>query len=129
VDDLQELFGPVIHSYTRAEAIADGVLADVTPLARLHGFVVPVALTAEVWAEHVVPSPSAEQLGQSTDARLYDLLAVLRYNAVRNTESEMLFTVAFADDEGLPHDVELKSVIGPGDDGKPVITVMLPNQD
>lgn len=37
----------VIHRYTRAQAIADGVLVDVTAKARTCGFTVPVAtLTA-----------------------------------------------------------------------------------
>lgn len=39
---------PIIHSYTRANAIADGVLLDVTNEAREAGFKALVALTAEV---------------------------------------------------------------------------------
>jgi type I site-specific restriction endonuclease len=27
---MNELFGPIVHSYTRADAIADGVLVDLT---------------------------------------------------------------------------------------------------
>ena len=38
----------VIHVYTRAQAIADGVLIDATELAREAGFRFPVALSAEV---------------------------------------------------------------------------------
>jgi len=47
----------VIHRYTRGQAIADGVLVDVTAKARTCGFTVPVAMTAtlftdcEGWAE------------------------------------------------------------------------------
>ena len=39
---------PVIHRYTRAEAIRDGMLTDVTETAREAGFKVPVAITGAV---------------------------------------------------------------------------------
>lgn len=44
---------PVVHAYTRAEAIEDGFLVDVTETAREAGFRVPVAVTRGVWAEAV----------------------------------------------------------------------------
>ena len=43
------LFGPVISAYTRAQAIADGVLVDVSEMAREAGLKHPTALTATVW--------------------------------------------------------------------------------
>jgi hypothetical protein len=49
VPDLEDLFGPVIHAYSRAEALEDGVLVDVTSTAREAGFRIPVALTRAVW--------------------------------------------------------------------------------
>ena len=39
------LFGPIIYAYTRSQALADGVLVDVTEIAREVGFKLPVALT------------------------------------------------------------------------------------
>src|SRR5258705_13760102 len=44
------LFGEVIFSYTRAQAIADRVLVDVTPTALEAGFRFPVAATAALMA-------------------------------------------------------------------------------
>jgi hypothetical protein len=44
----------LIHSYSRAEAIADGVLVDVTPVAREAGIRFPVALTR---ATHTLTVP------------------------------------------------------------------------
>ena len=41
----------LVHAYTRAQAIEDGCLVDVSETAREAGFKVPVALTAAVWAE------------------------------------------------------------------------------
>jgi len=41
-------FGPVIYGYSREQAIADGVLIDVSELAREAGFRILVAVTAAV---------------------------------------------------------------------------------
>ena len=66
----------VIYAYTRAQAIADGVLVDVSKLAREAGFKIPVAVTAGVWAECVaVPEGchlsgrDGPALGHADDAR------------------------------------------------------------
>jgi len=45
-----ELFGPVIDAYSRAQAIEDGVLVDVSATAREAGLRYPVALTRAVAA-------------------------------------------------------------------------------
>ena len=52
-DDLTATFGEVVYAYTRAEAIADGVLVDVTELARAAGFRHPVAMTSAAWSDCV----------------------------------------------------------------------------
>ena len=44
-----ELFGPVISSYSRAQAIEDGVLVDITEQARQQRFVFPMAMTGALW--------------------------------------------------------------------------------
>ena len=55
-DTMHEVFGEVIYSYTRAQAIEDGVLIDVTRMAQEAGFKYPVAITASVWHEYIVPN-------------------------------------------------------------------------
>ena len=45
-DGSESVFGEVIFSYTRAQAIEGGVLIDVTPTALEAGFRFPVAATA-----------------------------------------------------------------------------------
>jgi len=52
-----------VFTYTRAEALADGVLLDVTPLAREAGFQIPVALTVGLWAAYGAPgkTPAGDQ--------------------------------------------------------------------
>ncbi|MEW6586644.1 MAG: DUF6573 family protein, partial [Nitrospirota bacterium] len=46
----------VIDTYSRAEAIADGVLVDVTDTAREAGILFPVAVTRSVLEEYIEPS-------------------------------------------------------------------------
>ncbi|MFX8797558.1 DUF6573 family protein, partial [Acinetobacter baumannii] len=43
------LFGPLISSYSRAQAIADGALIDVTETAFEAGFQWPVAISRRAW--------------------------------------------------------------------------------
>ena len=61
-----------IYSYTRAQALADGVLIDVTAQAKTLGFRVPVAVTDNLYNGYVafVP-PGLESEGQSTAGRLH----------------------------------------------------------
>jgi hypothetical protein len=49
----ESFFGNVISSYTRAQAIEDGVLIDASNMAREAGFKWPVALTTAAWADCV----------------------------------------------------------------------------
>ena len=56
---LEDVFGPVISCYSRAQAIEDGVLVDVTNMAREAGFKWPVALTH---ADGVIVSPGLNKI-------------------------------------------------------------------
>jgi hypothetical protein len=116
-------------SYSRAQAIDDGILIDVSESARAAGFRYPVAMTAGAWGECVaVPKGAA---GQDEAGRLWDVLMVLRY-AIRaggaNTD-RVSFRVSVTGERNQRRDVELVSVCGPGDDAAPVITIMLPSED
>jgi hypothetical protein len=62
----------MIHRYTRAEALADGVLIDVSRTAREAGFKYPVALTRAVWERCVAVPPGV--LCQDESGRLWDVL-------------------------------------------------------
>lgn len=121
----------VIFSYTRAQAIADGVLIDATELAKEAGFRLPVALTSGVWAECVaVPAGVA---GQDETGRLWDVLSLLHFAIARQKGDgqRVDFAVHVRNDnrEGDPPLVQLYALCGPGDDAEPVITVMLPSED
>ena len=117
----------VIFSYTRAQAIEDGVLVDVSETAREAGFKYPFAMTAEVWGliEHIPAKHSHEDF----QGRLLDVLMVARYSISKAGKGDdvVFFEVILHHQDG--DKVKLKLHIGPGDDGSPVLTLMLPWQD
>ncbi len=129
----ESIFGEVIYSYTRAQAIEDGVLADVSDMAKEAGIKFPVAVTTGLWEKYIKPSPKLEGHGQSTDGRLWDVLWMFRCAAVRCQGDLLFFEVIFAMPGGYEgvtmETAKLKGHIGPGDDMEPVITIMLPDED
>jgi hypothetical protein len=121
----------LISRYSRAQAIADGVLIDVTEVAREAGITYPTAITAAVHASYVrVPDGVT---GQDEHGRLWDLVFMLRFAITRhpNAEGDMLvFTVFVRNvDDDAPQPVKLKAICHPGDSGEPVVTVLLPDED
>ena len=55
----------IISVHTRADAIADGVLRDVSDTAKERGFRIPFAVTDTIWAEWIEASPGFQKYGQS----------------------------------------------------------------
>ena len=119
---MENIFGEVIYRYTRAQAIADGVLVDCTPTAREAGFKWPVAITAGVF-HAIIPSEYAVSMGQSYEGRLWDVLHMLRYAIKTSNGSIIKFTVKI----GRKRE-NFKAVCSPGDTLEPVITIMLPTE-
>jgi hypothetical protein len=118
----------LIHAYSRAQAIADGVLIDVSQTAREAGFRFPVAFTRAVWERCVAVPPGV--LCQDEAGRLWDVLTMLRFAARGQDGREVRFGVHVRiDNQERPPLVRLKALCGPGDNGEPVITVMLPEED
>ena len=123
---------PVIFSYTRAQAIEDGVLVDLTDWAKETGFKVPVACTSTVWQGYVVPPPGTESFGQSERGRAHDLLWLLflAMKASKNTgQDQILYKVLFLMAPNKTEEVTLKAHFGSGDDGEPVVTITMPDED
>jgi hypothetical protein len=124
---MDPFFGPVIVAYTRADALRDGVLVDVTETAREMGYRVPVAVTRAVWVGVVEPD---ETPGQSVEGRLWDVLWMLHYAIkTRPRAGSLVRYQLYATIGGFSRLVTLKAVIGPGDEGEPVITIMEPDED
>jgi hypothetical protein len=119
----------VIHAYSRAQAIADGVLLDVSVLAQEAGFKVPVALTAAVWADCVAwprEDPTQEEPG-----RLWDVLTMAKFEAKRHGNLQVVpFRVLRVPRGGSKAQLtQLTLHIGPGDQAEPVITILQPGED
>jgi hypothetical protein len=130
----------LIHQYTRAQALEDGLLVDVSDTAREVGMIWPVALTTEVWRliEQIPDQHSHEDVW----GRLWDVLWMLRcaikpprgYErlikrddiVVREDDVEIHYRVIVHHKETASSDGEivLKAVSGPGDHGEPVLTIM-----
>lgn len=123
-----EIFGEPISTYTRAQAIDDGVLVDVTPIAKEAGFKYPVAVTGRVFHEVIVP-PDGVSHCQDDIGRLWDILNVLRVACKRSPGSLVNFTIGIQNKPGQIRPCPLKSICGPGDNAEPVITIMLPDED
>jgi hypothetical protein len=120
----------VIHRYGRADALRDGVLIDVSATAREAGIRYPVALTAAAWARCVTVPPGVEC--QDEAGRLWDVVYLLRLSIGRSAGGpEVRFGVHVRDDNRgrTPPLVRLKALCGPGDQGEPVITVMMTDED
>ena len=120
----------VIYRYTRADAINDGVLVDVSDFALEAGYAVPVAITRAAYDSYIVPSDSLRRDGQSAEGHLWDTLRILWITAKRNGGSTIMFSVLFVMNAATkPEPIELKAMCHPGDNREPVVTIMLPNED
>jgi len=128
-------FGEVIYAYTRAQAIADGVLIDVTRDATEAGFRYPMAITQTAWEDCVAwtDDDSNKQTHQDQRGRLWDVLWMARMAVAENKNASTVHYKLYR----VPRDgktrearlTQLKIHIGPGDQGEPVLTVMLPTED
>ena len=127
-ESADSFFGPVLDSYSRADAIEDGVLVDVSEMAKEAGLKYPTALTAAVWADYVeVPEGVT---CQDEKGRLWDILNMLRFAARKSVgKSQILFEVLVRNDNTRPKLVTLKAICGPGDTPEPVLTILLPDED
>lgn len=118
----------IIYSYSRWQAITDGVLVDVSLPAREAGIKFHTALTRRLW-DTINPNEQQKEWGQDYRGRLWDVLFMFA-QAARNTSGALLeYKVLMVMDKVEPEEITLKSVCGPGDDAEPVITIMFPDED
>jgi len=118
-----------INQYTRAQALRDKLLIDVSKTAKEIRIDFPIAVTSGVWERHVkVPEGVKDQ---EEARRLWDILWLFRAETLR-TRPKMeghsyVFKVHVRNDneEGTPPIVTLRGFCGPGDRGEPVMTIFL----
>lgn len=121
----------VISTYSRAEALADGVLVDVSTLAREAGFTAPVAITAGV---HALLCDVPKGSGEDYEGRLWDVVYMASLAARRGGGRDRVTFEAIVNRPGVrrgsPRAVaRFWSMIGPGDTLDPVITIFLEGED
>jgi len=123
---------PVIHSYTRQQAIEDGVLVDANlgdldEVTRQH-FKVPVAMTRPVFE---LIRKAVENPKWMNDYRgvWHDVCWMSRMHIVREFDATThLFQVRITG-TGRKRVHTFKAVCGPNDDASPCITIMMPDED
>lgn len=140
-DKYPELFGDLIYAYTRADALRDGVLVEL-PNAVTMGFRVPVAITSAAYADCIAwphPDPKLPDiLRLREEVVLLSALAEakaqrrrLRSGSEERTDRIDFVVNAVTLEEGRAEVVKVPvyMVIGPGDDGEMVGTIMLIGED
>jgi len=129
---MQEIFGDPISTYSRAQAIADGALVDLTPWARETGFRFPVAITRAAWESFIAWPAEDRQYGQSERGRAHDVLFVLLCTIRAEQGGERVDFMVSRIIKGAPEEAKpgaLYTLCGPGDDAAPCITILLPEED
>jgi hypothetical protein len=146
--------GEIIDTYTRRQAIEDGVLVQLSgpgyqgdawipEMLKEAGFNYPVAMTTTAFVRCVTPIDGEnERLApcQDIQGRLWDVLWMLRcaIRSIRNPASIADFSLRVVpnvpENDAKDHPpraqlVHLKSVCGPDDDGEPCLTIMLSEED
>ena len=117
----------VIHSYSRAQAIEDGVLVDVSKTATELGIVFPTALTSSAWVDAVAMPPGADWDTEAIRLRVLLERTICELN--NSDERDVRFFLYVPDGPGEGNIVELRALLAPGDDLQPVITLMLASED
>lgn len=119
-----------IFSYTRKQAIEDGVLIDlssVAPKACTENYRVHVACSSAVWSI-IDKAVKNEKYMNSLDGVVYDILWMSRAYYQSIDPSTRLFKVVIQG-AGRKKNFVFKAVVGPGDEGEPVLTIMMPEED
>lgn len=125
----------LIYAYTRAQAIEDGALIDVTELAREAGFRFHTVITSNAHAATVTLTPAAKHAGCDERGRLWDVLFMASLAARKarrdgaDTDRVAFHVLVVRDDYRRPESVPLVLHIGPGDTPEPVLTIMTPWED
>jgi hypothetical protein len=131
IENTAEPFGPVIYSYTRSQAVADGMQVEVSKVAAEAGIRFPVFLTHSVYDAYVTVPPDVA--GQDEAGRLWDVVNLLKF-AIRKAQAgqaRLPFALYVRNDYRRPRLVKLVAMCGPLDidDPAPAITVMMPDED
>ena len=115
-----EIFGEPICCYSRAQALEDGVLVNISERARRAGIKYPTACTHGVWSliGTMPESCTAEESVRLAEV-LTAMLAAIRRGGTRGTDRVDFHALGAA----------LWAQCGPGDTAAPCITIMREGED
>ena len=122
---------PIVYSYTRSQAIADGFQVEVSKVAEEAGIRFPVFLTRAVYDSFVAVPPGVT--GQDEAGRLWDVVWLLRFaiHKAQTGQTRLPYALYVRNDNRRAKLVKLIAQCGPLDidDPSPAITVMMPDED
>ena len=129
--DNESPFGEIIYSYTRAQAVADGLQVEVSKVAAEAGIRFPVFLTRTVYDAFVTVPPGVT--AQDEAGRLWDIVWMTRFAIIRAKPGADRLPVALyvRNDNRAAKLIKLVATCGPLDidDPQPAITLMMPDED
>lgn len=118
-DPVREFYGDPVSTHSRAKAIEDGDLVDVTAFAKgIYRY--PVAFTHALWSLiESIPDGSRETLETRARAILVESVRAIPKGQGR----DRITVISFIETRNGLISIELVAVCGPGDDAKPVVTI------
>lgn len=113
----------IISTYTRQDAIRDGTFIDVTQTARNCGFIIPVALTSNLYNTFIKSGRGEDSTANNLNVFLKELYQKIRAN--KNPDDRLLY-LQFNFDANGHTDVWVAIEAQSPDDPSPALNVMLP---
>ena len=124
--DMDDVYGPEVAVFTRAEFFADGTFIQVSPEAgAAAGIRMPLIITADARREFVAGDDGGE------DGRLHAVLSAVARAIEQSPAGEVCYVVPSEDlptGQAPTGEDRLIAITEPGDTGTPVLTLMLPNE-
>jgi len=111
----------IIYSYTRQDAINDGVTIDVTRVANKNGFTIPVAVTRTLWERYINQETEAE-----TDLKLNALLLMLYQKILTEAKTKESFFATKVTINNKEVDIWMGIEATSPSDPSPAMTIMMP---
>ena len=131
----------LISRYSRAHALAVGVLIDLSTIGREPGLRFPVAITRAAWEAWIgwTDDDTKRQTYQDEPGRAWDVVHMLavklravtrsRPNDAHSDIKFQFYAVPRGGRGTRPRLTTLKCICGPGDDAKPVLTILTLTED
>lgn len=126
-DQLDEhYFGHIISSYTRKQAIEDGVLVELdSKIVKEAGINYPMAITRKVWQ---LIEDAVNKGGKDLEGVIWDMLTMFRFSAQKSKEESTMIFEMLIWEKHVAKDrlMKFKAICSAGDTPEPVITIMFP---